>query len=639
MVPAEGKVFDIASVDEEAFAEAGVESFSYLLEENVLLEYRGRQTTARLRGVDERYEGVVPVRETIAYGDYELRFGDMEQAVVGQGLAYDLGVKTALYDPLNVYAVRRGEYSSLLPIDGYRTAGLFPAGIFRLDAETDGTYVLSTLGFAQELLDYPGKASAIAVKAGGGRPESVRKKLAAGLGDDFRVMTRYEQKASMYRIMKAWRSLGIFFISLLVLVIASFSIIGSLVMLIIDKRPDIGILYDGGGRWFREAYLREGGHVDKRPRNGGWSRRRAGFCARAAAFRYHQDRGCVVSGRCLSGGRAVLGHRGRRGGGIRRDMDNKRINGIENDTQVVGKIMKALVYRLCAVLACVAALFASCRGYKQIPEETLADIFKDMYVLNAYMERNNMNLRFDSVDIYGPLIGKYGYTAEDFRQTITDATKRKSFRLTDIVEAAIAKLEAEQAAVTERVRVLDLIDSMAYAVSRREVFRDSLITIRSLADSAALTLRVPLEEGAGKVDITYYYLIDSLDGNKNLTNRHALLTDDSLVRSSSTLRMLSGRRIKHNVVLSGGEDVTELAVKFGNYPEKPKRMHLTIDSLVVVYQPPLEEARRVLSHEYGYRLMIDDREYEEYYAPKADSRALRVPSPLVVAQCDSLVVE
>ena len=186
-------------------------------------------------------------------------------------------------------------------------------------------------------------------------------------------------------------------------------------------------------------------------------------------------------------------------------MDNKRINGIENDTQVVGKIMKALVYRLCAVLACVAALFASCRGYKQIPEETLADIFKDMYVLNAYMERNNMNLRFDSVDIYGPLIGKYGYTAEDFRQTITDATKRKSFRLTDIVEAAIAKLEAEQAAVTERVRVLDLIDSMAYAVSRREVFRDSLITIRSLADSAALTLRVPLEEGAGKVDITYSY--------------------------------------------------------------------------------------------------------------------------------------
>ena len=100
--------------------------------------------------------------------------------------------------------------------------------------------------------------------------------------------------------------------------------------------------------------------------------------------------------------------------------------------------MKALVYRLCAVLACVAALFASCRGYKQIPEETLADIFKDMYVLNAYMERNNMNLRFDSVDIYGPLIGKYGYTAEDFRQTITDATPARTNRIRDTTAGAQA---------------------------------------------------------------------------------------------------------------------------------------------------------------------------------------------------------
>lgn len=258
VVPAEGKVFDMEALDEAVFAEAGVAAYSFLLEESVLLEYRGRQKAARLRGVDNRYAEVVPVRETIAYGDYELRFGDMEQAVVGQGLAYDLGVKTALYDPLNVYTVRRGEYSSLLPIDGYRTEGLFPAGIFRLDAETDGTYLLSTLGFAQGLLDYPGQASAVAVRTDG-RPESVRRKLAEGLGDEFRVMTRYEQKASMYRIMKL-EKLGIFFISLLVLVIASFSIIGSLVMLIIDKRPDIRTLFTMGADvgFVRRIFVEEG---------------------------------------------------------------------------------------------------------------------------------------------------------------------------------------------------------------------------------------------------------------------------------------------------------------------------------------------------------------------------------------------
>ena len=83
--------------------------------------------------------------------------------------------------------------------------------------------------------------------------------MAAGLGDDFRVMTRYEQKASMYRIMKL-EKLGIFFISLLVLVIASFSIIGSLVMLIIDKRPDIGILFTMGADvgFVRRIFVKEG---------------------------------------------------------------------------------------------------------------------------------------------------------------------------------------------------------------------------------------------------------------------------------------------------------------------------------------------------------------------------------------------
>lgn len=259
VVPAVGKTFETDGVDSVLQAESGIAAYSYILEESVLLEYRGRQAAARLRGVDDNYERVVPVRETIAHGDYELRFGDMEQAVVGQGLAYDLGVKTALYDPLNIYAPRRGEYSSLLPLDGYNKMGLFPAGIFVLDAQTDGTYVLSTLDFARELLDYPGRASAVALSVAGWRSGNVKKRLEAALGDDFRVMTRYEQKASMYRIMKL-EKLGIFFISLLVLVIAAFSIIGSLAMLIIDKRPDIRILYTMGADtgFVRSVFVREG---------------------------------------------------------------------------------------------------------------------------------------------------------------------------------------------------------------------------------------------------------------------------------------------------------------------------------------------------------------------------------------------
>ena len=259
VVPAEGKTFSMDEIPAEALYAEGVEGFSFVLEESVLLQYRGRQTTARLRGVDASYDRVVPVRDVVYRGDYELRFGDMEQAVVGQGIAYDLGIRTALFDKLYVHAARRGEYSSLLPVDGYKVDGIFPAGIFSLDAETDRTYVLTTLEFAQNLLDYPNRASAIAVNTGDARQETVRKRLAAELGDEFNVMTRYEQKASMYRIMKL-EKLGIFFISLLVLVIASFSIVGSLVMLILDKRPDVRIMFTMGAdvKFVRRIFVGEG---------------------------------------------------------------------------------------------------------------------------------------------------------------------------------------------------------------------------------------------------------------------------------------------------------------------------------------------------------------------------------------------
>ena len=259
VVPAEGKTFSMDEIPAEALYAEGVEGFSFVLEESVLLQYRGRQTTARLRGVDASYDRVVPVRDVVYRGDYELRFGDMEQAVVGQGIAYDLGIRTALFDKLYVYAAPRGEYSSLLPVDGYKVDGIFPAGIFSLDAETDRTYVLTTLEFAQNLLDYPNRASAIAVNTGDARQETVRKRLAAELGDEFNVMTRYEQKASMYRIMKL-EKLGIFFISLLVLVIASFSIVGSLVMLILDKRPDVRIMFTMGAdvKFVRRIFVGEG---------------------------------------------------------------------------------------------------------------------------------------------------------------------------------------------------------------------------------------------------------------------------------------------------------------------------------------------------------------------------------------------
>ncbi len=260
VVPATGKVFAASETVHEALDCEGVAAASFLLEDDVMLEYRGRQIPAVLRGVDESYADVVPVEKTVIYGDYELRFGDMEQALVGQGVAYSLGVRPALFDRLKVYAVRRGDFSPLLPLDGFNVRGLFPEGIFALDVETDSRYVFSTIEFARDLLEYEGMASAAAVRvADGERAETVARQLSERLGDGFRVLTRQEQKASVYRILKI-EKLGIFFISLLVLVIASFSVIGTLVMLILEKKDDIGTLFTMGAdaRFVRRIFVGEG---------------------------------------------------------------------------------------------------------------------------------------------------------------------------------------------------------------------------------------------------------------------------------------------------------------------------------------------------------------------------------------------
>lgn len=277
----------------------------------------------------------------------------------------------------------------------------------------------------------------------------------------------------------------------------------------------------------------------------------------------------------------------------------------------------------------------ACKGYKQIPEETLSEIFTDMYELNAYLDRHPLFGPRDSMDLYGPLLASYGYTTEDFTRTLTEATRRKSFRLSDIIETSIAQMEAEREAVDRELRIIERIDSAALEYSMRVLWRDSLITIRSMADSMRFV--VPVDEQDGRIGIDYYYTLDSLDRNDNLQNRHALLTAEGVSRGSAVQRLRKGKRMSYTTTLPCSENVVELEITFGNYPEHPKRMHLTIDSLVVTYQPPLQKAYEELSYTYRYRLMIDGREYKTFYYDEENSRPLRFPSPLLPPQCDSLV--
>ena len=257
----QGQTFAADAVDTAALRRiSGVEAMSFVLEESALLEHGDRQATATVRGVDDAYEAVFPLSDAVAAGEYRVRVGDLERLVIGQSMAYMLGVRTLADAEVGVYAVRRGSFSSLLPFDNYTRRTIPLGGVYTLDLETERTYVLASLRMAQELFSRPGRVSGLVVRLRDGADAvQVRDAVAQQLGGDYRVRTRYELRASFYRIM-TYEKWGIYFIILLVLLVASFSLIGSLAMLIIDKRKDIRTLMTLGADvpLLRKIFVSEG---------------------------------------------------------------------------------------------------------------------------------------------------------------------------------------------------------------------------------------------------------------------------------------------------------------------------------------------------------------------------------------------
>lgn len=261
LTPRRGAVFAPEAIDTAALRRiGGVEALSFVLEESVLMEHDGRQATARVRGVDERYTDVMPIVEAVATGDYCVRLGDLDRLVLGRTLAYRLGIRRLTESEVTLYAMRRSGFSSLLPMDSYVRRRVETAGIYSLDMDTEQRYALSSLRLAQELFNYPGRVSALLLRVGNyDRVAEVSRAVEAAVGPEFRIETRDQRQATFYRIM-TYEKWGVFFISLLVLVVASFSMIGALVMLILEKRRDIATLRALGAdlRTIRSIFAGEG---------------------------------------------------------------------------------------------------------------------------------------------------------------------------------------------------------------------------------------------------------------------------------------------------------------------------------------------------------------------------------------------
>ena len=217
--PRQGQTFAQRDLDTAALARIpGVGALSFTLEQSALLEHGGRQATATIRGVDDAYGAVFQLGDAVSAGEWRVRLGDLERLVVGQSMAWMLGIRSLADADVTLYAVRRGSFSSLLPLENYTRRTEPVGGVYTLDLETERTYVLASLRLAQELFGYPGRASALVVcLAPGADAAAVRKAVAEAAGDGFRVRTRDELRAS-------------------------FSVVGALAMLIVEKRDDISTL-------------------------------------------------------------------------------------------------------------------------------------------------------------------------------------------------------------------------------------------------------------------------------------------------------------------------------------------------------------------------------------------------------------
>ena len=259
--PREGERFPAERIDTAALACIdGLGGWSYTVEQNVLLEYRGHQAAATLRGADDRYPEVMPILGAISAGDYQVRLGDYDRAVLGQALAYSLGVRSLVGEPLKIYALRRNGFSTLIPLEGYSRREVDMAGVFQLDSEAEQQYLITSLRLARELFDFGEDATALLLRVDDpDRIETVKREVEQAVGREFEVRTRYELRRTFYDIM-IYEKWGIFFISLLVLVIASFSMVGALSMLIIEKRKDVRTLRALGAdtRLIRRIFIGEG---------------------------------------------------------------------------------------------------------------------------------------------------------------------------------------------------------------------------------------------------------------------------------------------------------------------------------------------------------------------------------------------
>ena len=220
------------------------------MEDQALVIYNGRQAMVTIKGVDDNFDQLTHIGEIlVGNGDFELHAADMHYGIIGIRLADALGTGYAYDTPLKVYAPRReGQLDMSAPEESFIEDELYSPGVlFNVrQAKYDKGYIITSLGFARRIFETQGMLSSLELRLKpGSNFEAVKSEMQKIAGDEFYVKDRFEQQDETFKIMKIEKLIAYVFLTF-ILIVACFNIIGSLSMLIIDKKDDVVTLRNLG---------------------------------------------------------------------------------------------------------------------------------------------------------------------------------------------------------------------------------------------------------------------------------------------------------------------------------------------------------------------------------------------------------
>ena len=258
----EGKGFPATDIPQDLLREIpGVLYLTEVLEENALMKYKDKQAIVTLKGVGADYQRMTGVDTMMAEGRFLLESGEHDFTVLGYGVAYYLNANLGDYlNPITVFVpTRTGNIGGALD-QAFSQEIIFPTGFFSIQQEFDIKYALMPIRFVRKLLDYNNEITSIEIKLADGTDQrKIQQQIEAAVGEKFTVKNRFQQQELLYNIMKS-EKYAIFLILTFILLLATFNVVGSLSMLILDKKKDIAVLQSMGAtmKLIKRIFMTEG---------------------------------------------------------------------------------------------------------------------------------------------------------------------------------------------------------------------------------------------------------------------------------------------------------------------------------------------------------------------------------------------